>query len=144
MKRLAVPVLAFGALAACSDRGSVGPLVDDVAGTYRLAAYDGQPLPAPAGSVIDGVSRQLLAGSLVLNLDGTCSLSETVVRSEGGRSSTEVSLSECLYQDHGAGRLDVQFVSGSGPAFVQSVSYGDNSVVYLDFYHAREYRRVRP
>lgn len=139
MRRTLVVLTLAGAVAGCHGRDPVAPQGGSLAGTYRLATYDGRRLPATA-DVVGGQARQVLAGSLVLNPNGTCSTSETVVRTEQGVSATEVSVGQCTYSVVGTDRLDLRLESGS----VQIATFAEGVVAYGDFFVFREYRRVDP
>ena len=71
-------------LTACLDSGSsfpgLGPDICDnpcIGGTFALQSIDGEALPAVVSGLTDPVLVEVAAGSLTLNLDGTCSVSQT-------------------------------------------------------------------
>ncbi len=68
---LATALLAGGLLTACDD-DSTGPV--PVVGLYTLVTVNGEELPVELGDPI----REIIAGSIQLNSDGTYSRSSTV------------------------------------------------------------------
>ena len=112
-------------------------------GSYVLASIDGRALPV-AGVSIHGAGSRVLSGSFVFNADGTCGLTETVLVDEEGGARTLVTQASCTYEDLGAGRLDLRWLSGETPGALQGVSYDRGVVAYPSFHNAREYRRIRP
>jgi len=140
LRRHLVRLLAVMMTSACASGDPAGPQVDSVSGTYRLEAYDGRMLPAQAATT-SSASRQVLFGSLVLHADGTCSKSETVLKTEANGSTTEAYVTPCTYQVARVdGLLDLRLDHES----VQIASFSGSTVVYSDFFATREYRRVRP
>ena len=68
---MATALLAGGLLTACDDDEITGP--ESIAGLYALASINGEELPVELGDPI----REIIAGSIQLNSDGTFSQSKT-------------------------------------------------------------------
>ena len=78
IRRVLLGFLVFG-LVACGDDGTGddGTGVEDIVGTYVLRSIDGEELPV--------TGTALIAGSLTLKQDMTCSLIQTATVEIGGR-----------------------------------------------------------
>ena len=84
MRRLASVVLTGVLLTACGDAFSP----EDVSGTYNLETINGSPLPFSTTDDLTGITFAITAGSIILNANGTFSISTTGTTTIDGTTNT--------------------------------------------------------
>ena len=107
IRRVFLALLVFG-LVACGDDGTGddGTGVEDIVGTYVLRSIDGEELPVTG----------LIAGSLTLKQDMTCSLSQTVRLESVGAVFTGIRAGTYTFN---SGALTLTFESGNSPLVLE-------------------------
>ena len=122
IRRVLLGFLVFGMVGCGVDVTDPG----SVAGTYTLRTFDGEALP----TVLGGAGARLvevLAGSITLNEDLTCSFSTTVRDTEDGIVTTETFTEVCSYT------LDSGFITFTTSLGVGVGSISGSTITIVEF-----------
>jgi hypothetical protein len=125
---------------ACADDGPTDAPPPSPVGSYQLVRYDGAMLPAVVGEDRANPDR-VLAGSLVLNADGSCSQSRTLLRTRDGVTTTEVDVVGCTYTVPTSDRLVIEYDDGRN---YRMITWMGDQIAISDFFAPEEviYRRL--